>query len=57
MDALGLIKKALKKPFDPHSSWFNGLEEMNTTWEFGVLEPLGMVPGHKEDLAPTYIVA
>ena len=49
MDALGLIKKALKKPFDPHTRWFNCLEEMKMMWAFGVLEPLGMALGQKED--------
>ena len=44
-----LIKKALKKPFDPHTRWFNGLEEMKMMWAFGVLEPLGMALGQKED--------
>ena len=54
---LGLIKKALKKPLDPHTRWFNGLEEMKMIWALGVLEPLWMVLGHKKDLAPTYMVA
>ena len=49
LDALGLIKKALKKPFDPHTRWFNGLEEIKMMWEFEVLEPLGMALGKKED--------
>ena len=41
-EASCVIKKALKKPFDPHTRWFNCLEEMKMMWEFGVLEPLGM---------------
>ena len=41
-DASCMIKKALKKPLDPHTRWFNCLEEMKMMWEFGVLEPLGM---------------
>ena len=45
----GLIKKALKKPLDPHTRWFNGIEYMKMIWEFGVLEPLGMALGQKED--------
>ena len=49
MDALCLINKALKKPFYPHTRWFNGLEEMKMMWAFGVLEPLGMALGNKED--------
>ena len=49
MDALCLINKALKKPFDPHTRWFNGLEEMKRMWVVGVLEPLGMGLGHDED--------
>ena len=57
MDALGFIKKALWKPLDPHTRWFNGLEEMKMIWAFRVLEPLGMVLGHKKGLAPTYMVA
>ena len=44
-----MIKKALKKPFDPHTRWFNGLEEMKMMWAFGVLEPFGMALGRKED--------
>ena len=49
MDALCLINKALKKPFDPHNRWFNGLKEMKMMWALGVLEPLGMSLGKKED--------
>ena len=30
---------------------------MKMIWEFGALEPLGMVLGHNKDLAPTYMVA
>ena len=41
-DASYVIKKALNKPLDPHTRWFNCLEEMKMMWEFGVLEPLGM---------------
>ena len=45
----GLIKKALKKPFDPHTRCFNCLKEMRMMWEFGVLEPLGTALEKKED--------
>ena len=41
-DSSYVIKKSLKKPLDPHTRWFNCLEEMKMMWEFGVLEPLGM---------------
>ena len=43
-----LIKKALKKHFDPHTIWFHCLEEMKMMWEFGVLEPLAMALEKKE---------
>ena len=36
-------------PFDPHTRWFNGLEEMQMMWAFRVLEPLGTALGKKED--------
>ena len=47
VDALGLINKALKNYFDPHTRWFNVLEEMKMMWALGVLEPLGMSLGQK----------
>ena len=56
VDALGLTKKALKKLLDPHTKWFNGLEEMKMMWSFGVLEPLGIVLGKKKYLEPTYMM-
>ena len=50
-------QEGLEETFGPtHTRWFNGLEEMKMMWSFGVMEPLGMVLGHKEDLALTSMV-
>ena len=48
-DASCVIKKTLKNPFDPHTRWFNCLEEMKMMWAFGILQPLWMALGQNKD--------